>query len=137
MTVAAAKNQEAATFAWATAACAVPTLVEKISGCGVGQAMRRLLGPSSLKFDMVTQLELENLMGIQTQCRKCEVSLFEGIKMIAKSSSKIKRENDRLSGEKLRLRKELNQLKEWSKKLTESTKRLQEVQNELNKLKLG
>lgn len=120
-----------------TAAAAVPMLLEKLSGFEIGQTIRRRFGPSRLKVNSIKQLAFENLIGIRTQCEKCKVSLSEGMDMIAKSLSEIKKENDRLSGKKSRLSKELNQLKEWSKKLNESTKRLQEVQNELNKLKPG
>ena len=139
MTVAAATNPEAAAAAAtaATAAAVVPTLLEELSGVGIGQAIRRRLGPSSSKVNKVKQLELENLMKIQTQYRECEMLLSERGKLITKCSLEIEKENDRLSAEKSRLCKELNRLKEWSKKLTESTEHLQEVQNELNKLKPG
>lgn len=139
MIVAAAAKPEAAGAVATTAgtAAAVPMLLEKLSGFEIGQTIRRRFGPSRLKVNSIKQLAFENLIGIRTQCEKCKVSLSEGMDMIAKSLSEIKKENDRLSGKKLRLSKELNQLKEWSKKLNESTKRLQEVQNELNELKPG
>lgn len=127
----------AATTAGATAGATTPTLVKKLSGSGIGQAIRRRFGPSERKVDNIENGARVNLMVIKTQCEKLNEPASEGIRMIAEDLQEIEKEKDRLSGEKSRLSKEFSQLKKWSRKRTKSTERLQKVQDEFNKLKLG
>ena len=134
-TVAAATT--AGATAGVTAGASTPTFVKKISGSGIGQAIRRRYGPSERKVDSMKRWAQGNLMVIKTQCEKLNESASEGIRMIAEDLSEIEKEKDRLSGEKSRLSKEFSQLKKWSRERTESTERLQKVQDEFNKLKLG
>ena len=123
--------------AGATAGVTTPALVKKLSGSGIGQAIRRRFGPSERKVNSIKEWAQENLMVIKTQCEKLKESASEGIRMIAEDLPEIEKEKDRLSSEKSRLSKEFSQLKKWSRKRTKSTERLQKVQDEFNKLKLG
>lgn len=127
MTVAA--EVEAGGAAAAAVFTITASLVEKISGVGLGQRMRRRFGPSRIKVNCMKQLARENLTTIESQI---EYGGDARTEMIDQISSKIERREMR---DIPNANEELNQLKEWLCKLTESTKRLQEVRNKFDELK--
>lgn len=113
-------------------------LMEKVGGLGVGQGIRKFLGPSKKKMDTLEKHMRESLQKLRAHFEKFEETASDVVKQYSASiSSQIKRERNRSSKEMSALKEELQQLKNWSQKLREITDRLQAVRKELYELKDG
>lgn len=113
-------------------------LVENVGGLGVGQKIRRVIGPSQMKKGKIEHHIRTVLEELKAQFENFQRSVSE---IMTQNSelilSHLEMARDGSSQEMSTLEKELQQLKIWSQKLRKITNRVQVVGKELDEVQHG